>query len=276
MILEPAPVLTAALSGGRQACVLDARLVLSRLGLLAVARLQAELDVWMPAELRQVLRDSSTFRELPDRLVPRAIRAPERAVRPGEEEETIRDELALWHAWPVSSELSALRVHYLGDRADESHTPPGLASGLQERCEQLQEGLDRLQRASQFDRPRGETIAACFRDALALAAALQRQSAFILSRTEGEGGQPALLDYLAAWGVRAREVPRRGGRASLRVRNVIAHCGAAALSWCGVELAAVHVVLPGYPIAGGADPQLDPEQVARAWTSAEVHWYRAS
>ena len=274
MILEAAPVITAALTS-HPTCVIDARLALLPLGLVAIARLQTEFEVWLPRELRQVLREASTYGRRPERLMPAS---PSGARQNNLSElEAVHGELALWEAWPVSAELSGLRLYHLGDRPDESVVPAGTDRGLDRRCEQLQRGLHQLECASGFDRELGDTLGACFRDALALAAALQRNHGFVLTRLERETDrQPVMLDYLSAWGVPSREVPRRGGPAARPLRDAVVRSGVGALSWCDVPLAAVHVALPGYPVVGEPDPDLEDGELAQAWARALVHWHRLS
>lgn len=272
MTLEPAPVLTAALSVRRPACVVDARLALSRFGLLAVTRLRGDVHVWLPYELRQILRDTSAYQEYAQRLSSPARRA-------ADEIREIQAELALWRTWWSEAELSGPPLLYLGDHADECHTPPDTDRGLPERCEQLQRGLDRLARSAALEHPPGDTLAACFRDAVALAAALQAEGAFVLTRLEPgarAGAGPVLVDQLSAWGLRVAEAPSRGGPAATALRAVLARSGVSTLAWSGLRLAAVHVAVPGYPVVGGADARLDEVAMARVWTAAEVHWHEVS
>jgi hypothetical protein len=46
------------------------------------------------------------------------------------------------------------------------------------------------------------------------------------------------------------------------------------LSWAGIQLAAVHVIVAGFPVLGGADKGLDDDAVARLWGRASVFWHR--
>src|SRR5436309_273865 len=63
MIREMPHSVTGSLAQGRQVCVIDARLALSRHGLLIVSRLATEFDVWIPGAVFQILRDLPTFQD---------------------------------------------------------------------------------------------------------------------------------------------------------------------------------------------------------------------
>src|SRR5262245_44476763 len=131
----------AALVGiGRLACIVDARLALCRLGPLAVARLTSELAVWLPRELREILRDTRPYSTDPGRLVPRVFCAPIRRMNAAAEAQAIGEALAQWDRLPENDELASLPLYYLGERADESFTPVAIDRGVRQRCEQLQAG----------------------------------------------------------------------------------------------------------------------------------------
>ena len=265
----------ALVDGGRLACVVDARLALSRLGLLAVARLTTEFAVWLPRELREILRDARSHSRDPGRLVPRVFCAPIRTLDPAAEALAVAAELALWDRLPDNDDLASLPLFHVGDRADESCVPATIDRGLRQRCEQLQAGLDVLMRESAYDLPRGAAVASCVRDAVALCAALQPYGAVILTRLEADGeGAPALCNYLEAWGIQTRQAPSDSSRALGRLPDALAASGMAPITWAGVQLAAVHVVLPGIPVAGGADERLSHEAVADLWSRVGVFWHR--
>ncbi len=250
--------------------------MLSRLGLLTATRLVSQFTVWLPRELREILRSPRTYMGDPSPLLPRVYCSALRNLDAKADAEAVCAELSQWDRLPESDELAALPLHYLGERADESFSPALCDSHLRERYEQLQRGLDLKLRASSYDQQRGATVAACVRDAAALCAALQPHNGFILSRLEVDGtGAPALCDYLDAWGVPVSdEIPDCGGEAGLPLRVALARAGLGPVSWSGISLVAVHVVLPGFPIFGGADPGLDDDAVARLWTQATVIWHR--
>jgi hypothetical protein len=257
----------------RALSVIDARLALGRHGLRAVASLAAHAELWLPRALFELLRAARGAQKEASALVPRLYAAGLRDVSPEREEELVRGELRAWERMPEDTELASLPLHRLGERADESLLPPCSERGLRERCEQFQRGLDRLANEAGYDRPRGLPLIDCFRDALALGAALAPRGACVLTRLEPDGGRPALLDYADAWGLHAREADARGGRPGAIARQLLARAGLAPLRWDGLRLAAIHVVLAGLPVVGGPDPRLSDEEVASRFREATLFWH---
>ena len=274
MALEVLHPLAAAAVGGRQACVVDARLVFSRLGLLTVTRLASEFSVWLPAEVKQLLRDTRAFRAAADQLVPRTYCTALRGLDVAAQVRELTEELAEWARLPEDPELAGVPMYFIGDRADEACTPPGLDRGTQERAEQLAEGLETLIAQADYDLPRGGLVSACVRDTVALCAALQPSRAFILTRLEDDGqGPPAICDYLDAWGVPSTEAPTSGGRAGEYLSYALARAGIEPIKWAGVPLAAVYVMVSGFPVLGKASRLHSKEDVGRQWTRASVFWH---
>jgi hypothetical protein len=257
----------------RPPCVVDARLALGPYGLRVVASLTRVFEVWLPQTLRDVLREARRYVGAAGALVPRLATPALRGFDAEAEAAAVASELRLWERMPEEPELSALPIHFLGARSDECFTPAGSGPGLRERCEQLQRGLDLLLRRSDWDRGRHEEVSGCTRDGLALGAALAASGAFLLTRLERDGGPPALLDYLDAWGLCAREAKERGGRIGAVLGGLIARAGLSPLAWDGVRLAAVHVLLPGLPVIGRGDARLDDAAVARQWQMSSLYWY---
>lgn len=266
MLAEASTLLATTLAAERQACVVDARLTFSRCGALAVARLAADLEVWLPHELREILRDTRAFRAHPEGLLPlsRTAAAPEG------DAEALRQELERWDRLMKSAEMGAWRMFFLGDRPDESTLPAGTDRGLRARFERLQRALDELATRSEHPPYGASPLAACFRDAAALAAALLPRRSFILTRLEpGRPAPPAICAYLEACGVHTRAVPPRGRRATLPLRDVLARADLGPLSWAGPGFAALHVVMPGF-----TSLEEDDGAAARgAWLDTDVFWY---
>ena len=260
---------------GRTPCVVDARLALSRYGQLSVARLAREFQMWLPQELHAVLRDTRSHLNHPSRLVVRPYCASLRQLDLKVEADVVGEELSQWDRLPQEDDLASLPLFYLGERADECLIPAHVDRRLRERCEQLQRGLHQAMNESGYDLPRGQIAAACVRDAAALCAALEPYGAFIMTRLESDAeGAPALCDYLDAWGVPTAEAPRSGGMAARSLHTAIARSGLAPLSWAGIPLAAVHVIVPGFPVLGGIDKGLDDDAVAGLWARASVFWHQ--
>lgn len=258
----------------RAACIVDARLALDRHGLRAVAALCRLAEVWLPAAVHGVLRDPRAHARDVPRLVPEPYGAALRALDPADEEAAVRDALDRWSRAAADADLAALPLYHLGDRADECRASPQTDRAARDRCEQLVQGLDVLVQRSGYDLPRGQIVGDCFRDALALCAALAPYGAFILTRLERDGeGAPALCDYADAWRLRVNHVARGASPAAALVRRLLARAGLLTLAWAGVRLACVHVLAPGLPVVGGPDPRLDDGEVAQAWGAADVFWH---
>lgn len=256
-------------------CIVDARLALSRHGQLSVARLARAFPVWLPQELHRILRDTRHYLDDPGQLVERPYCAALRNLNLEAEADLVGHELSQWDRRPREDDLASLPLYYLGERADECLLSPDVDRRLRERCEQLQRGLHQAMNQSGYDLPRGEIVAGCIRDAVALSAALEHYGSFILTRLESDGeGAPALCDYLDAWGIPTAEAPHSGGRAVQWLRDALAQSGLTPLTWAGVPLVAVHVILAGFPVLGGEDEGLDDDAVARLWTQASIFWHR--
>jgi len=254
--------------------VVDARLALSQHGQLSVARLAREFQVWLPQELHRILRNPQAYLDDPSQLVERPYCGALRKLDLDGEADVIGRELSQWDRRPKEDDLAALPLYYLGERADECLLPAQVDRRLRERCEQLQRGLHLAMNHSGYDLPRGEVVGACIRDAVALSAALEPYGAILLTRLESDAeGAPALCDYLDAWGISTAEAPRSGP--ALRwLREVLAQSGLAPLTWAGVPLAVVHVIVAGFPVLGGVDRGLDDDAVARLWAGASIFWHR--
>ena len=190
------------------------------------------------------------------------------------EADVIGEELSQWDRLPQEDDLASLPLYYLGERADECFMPPDVDRRVRERCDQLQRGLyHAMTRSGLRPAPRRDRGGMhCRRGgALRRPRAVRR---FILSRLESDArSRPSLCDYLDAWGVPVAEAPS-GARPVRWLRESLARTGLAPVSWAGIQLAAVHVLVPGFPVLGGADNGLDDDAVARLWERASVFWHR--
>lgn len=250
-----------------RACIVDPRLALSPLGLMAAARLSAECAVWVPRELRETARRPQAYLSHPDKLVPRVYGAHVRSLEARDDE--VRDALGQW-ASALQGSLGAVRFFHLGEHRGESALPLAVDGGVHERFERLGAGLDAARESANYDEPRGEVIAACFSDAAALCAALAPYGAFILSTLEADRrGAPALCNYLDAWGVRVVDVTARAGADADVLRALLARAGLGPIEWSGVAFAAVHVVPPGLGLDAPA-----PDFHRDAWRRTHVFWHR--
>lgn len=263
-------------AAGRTPCVLDVRLLLSSLGVLTAVRLATCLEVFLPGEFRELLREDKRTPGTAERLVPRPMGASARERLDLRGETAIAElELDAWHRYATEPDLARQPLYYLGDREDEARLPATADTLLRRRFEGLAQGLDRRLEDSHYDLPRGWRYKNMLRDSVALCAALSAYGGILLTRVEaaaGAEGQPALCDYLFAAGLRPLRVEDTGGLVSAPLRQALARTGLAAL-WSGVSLVAVHVAVPGYPVLGAPDPEIAPELAYRQWPAARVCWF---
>ena len=271
-LMAPPPAVHAG-AGRSIACVVDARLVLDPLGLHTLTRLVGGFVVWLPRELREILREPGEWISRPEELMPRVSRPLMRGIDLEEEAAGAAGALAVWKDLPYSDEMASLAVHWVGDRADEHMLPAGTDSNLSRRCEVLESGLHLL--AQERDPGNTTPYAACVRGAAALAAALHAHGAFILTRLESDDqGPPSLCEYLARWGFEPGEIPESGGPLSRPLLEALGRCGLAPLAWAGCHLAAVHVLVPGFPLLASQKLRLPEDKVARLWERSVVRWHR--
>ena len=262
-------------AAGLPACVVDARLALSRHGQLSVARLARSFAVWMPQQLQRVLHETRSHINDAAGLTPRPFGVAARRIDMASATAEIAQELAQWDRLPEDDDLAGLPLYYLGERADECFIPPYIDRRVRERCEQLQRGVYRAMSEARYDLPRGAAVSACIADAAALCGALQPYGAFILTRLEDDAEQsPALCNYLDAWGIHTVCTQSGDSTDVAWLHDALARSGLAPVWWSGIHLAVVHVLVAGFPALGGADRGLDDDAVARLWKRASVYWHK--
>lgn len=213
--------------------IIDATFALSAMGLLVAMRLSRTANVWLPRGLYTLLDNDAHYRQRPDQMGGHWL-APE--VR-----ETLLMELAgelepwrrAWHNGKLSS-----RVHWIGDAQYESVLPERQDNGLLTRFESCCAALDaRLGNLAALAAPLDE----CARDVVALGAALQPDSTYILTAPATDGGAPPLCDFLARLGL----LPQRQGPDDVTDPSVDALWPAAVpMAASGRQAALVQIVAP--------------------------------
>jgi hypothetical protein len=272
MRIDATTVVTAALGFERLACIVDVRLALARGGLLAVTGLASVsgLDTWLPSELRHLLREPRPLLDHAELLLPLTGSGT------AEEQTALRRELEGWDGWMRSSASGPPGIHYLGDRSDESSVPPSADSALRQRFELLRRALESLDRTPDGALTPQILLTSCFRDAIALSAALLPQRSFVLTRAgSGEEGRPELCEHLESCGLRVTYIARQGGRTTLPLRATLAQGALGPLAWAGMRLAVLHVVMPGFPATLRSDGAHDAE-IARAWLDTDFFWHEVT
>ena len=244
-------------------CVVDLRLAVGQHGLWTVARAARSCWVWMGESVRAILRSAGSHTRRPEGLIPELPFSPAERNGDGQRRE-ICEELALWQQWPSCHEIGALPLCFLGDRADEAVLPPGTDGGLRGRYEQLASGLAYLVGES-LPSTDGSLALASFVDTLALAAALAGIGGFVLTRREATaGGLPVSCEIADLCEIPIGRLPA----GQLRVSPDLG-----GLSAIGSPLAAIHVIVPGYPVLGRPDPAVDEREIAGKWRRARISWH---
>jgi hypothetical protein len=270
----------------RPACVLDPTLALSPLGLPLVRRLCHGMEMWLVRELWHILDDSRYYLQRPDALWEGEAGAG--VIAGGGEDLRLQQVLRTLRGWEqirLCTDLSGLKCCWIGDGLAESLIPEDRDASLVARYEWLSALLD-----ARID-ARG-TLANCFRDVAALAAALE--TVLVLTQVIDQE-PPAIAQALGRWGVPCRQISTDDRLCALEsgeLSTVLVQAGIAKLAWAGLRLAVLHVVAPGallapVPLApelavageggddgfgtryGGADEDAD----ADPWLDAQAFWY---
>lgn len=275
------PDLSLTITHRRWACVLDPTLALSPLGLPLVRRLCHGMEMWLVRELWHILDDSQYYLRRPDALWEGEVGAGVIAGA-GEDlrvQQVLRT-LGGWEQIRLCTDLSGLKCCWIGDGLAESLIPEDRDAGLCARYEWLSALLD-----ARID-ARG-TLANCFRDVAALAAALE--TALVLTQVIDEE-PPAIGRALLRWGVPCRQISNDDRLCALEsagLSQVLVQAGVAKLAWAGLRLAVLHVVAPGALAAVPLAPELgvagdgedegyvgaDEDADADPWLDAQAFWY---
>jgi hypothetical protein len=175
--------------------VVDATFALSPMGLLATMALARSAHVWLPRALYALLDNDAHYRAHPDQMGGEAWL--DGRDRPQLLQDMAR-ELEPWR-WAWQNGRLSSRVHWIADAQYESALPDRQESGLLPRFESCCAALDakRLAEGRRFvslARPLDD----CARDVVALAAALQPETTYILTIAGASPDEPPLCKYLEA------------------------------------------------------------------------------
>ncbi|MEA3063890.1 MAG: hypothetical protein QOJ27_318 [Sphingomonadales bacterium] len=170
--------------------VVDATFALSPMGLLATMALARSAHVWLPRALYTLLDNDSHYRANPDQMGGETW-----LDGPGRDELLVAmaGELEPWR-WAWQNGRLSSRVHWIADAQYESALPDRQESGLLPRFESCCAALDSKRGGGEgisFARPLDE----CARDVIALAAALQPETTYILTIAGPAPGQPPLCRF---------------------------------------------------------------------------------
>jgi hypothetical protein len=169
--------------------VVDATFALSPMGLLVTLALSRTAEVWLPRGFYTLLDNDTFYRNQPERMGGGWLADGARAGLLKE----MAQELEPWRRTWQNGRLSS-RVHWIGDAQYESALPDRLETGLLPRFESCCATLQR--RLEEAGAIASAPLDDCARDAIALAAALQPESSFILTMATFDSSPPPLCDYL--------------------------------------------------------------------------------
>ena len=179
--------------------VIDATFALSPMGLLVTMALSRSANVWLPRGLYTLLDNDAHYRLHPEQMGGNWLPPEAR----GGLTEALVSELEPWRRAWQNGRLSS-RVHWVGDAQYESALPMREDSGLLPRFESCCAAFDA--RLGDFSAP-AAPLDECARDVVALAAALQPDSAYILTAAAPDDAIPPLCDYLDRLGFLIRRRP---------------------------------------------------------------------
>ncbi|MGM4915041.1 hypothetical protein [Rhizobium sp. 768_B6_N1_8] len=187
------------LGGYPPGVIIDATFALSPVGLLVTMALSRSANVWLPRGLYTLLDNDAHYRLRPEQIGGSWLLPEEQTGLA----ETLVGELEPWRRAWQNGRLSS-RVHWVGDAPYESAFPIREDNSLLPRFEGCCAALDA--RLSDFGAP-AAPLDECARDVVALAAALQPNSAYILTAAADADDMPPLCVYLERLGFAIRRRP---------------------------------------------------------------------
>lgn len=266
--------------------MLDTHLALSPHGLLLARRLSDQLDLWLVRELWQILDSTDYYRSNPNQLIP-PLPGKGKIETPCVNPQSIRDVLTQWDLARMATDLSGLKVHWLGDALPESLLPAGTDPDLISRFETLAVALERRVPKEFQDDQQPHIFSDCSRDTAALTAALIPYKGFILTLGNTDK-EPVLCTYLKErFALPCLMLDRKQSRLERDFLNsILAKAALSELLWAGLKLAALHVVAPGavmMPVNDKSEetfqqdftlpPEGTTEHEQDWWKDARCFWY---
>jgi hypothetical protein len=275
------PDLSITLNQRRWVCVLDPTLALSNYGLPLVKQLGGLMELWIVRELWHILDNPRFYLNQPELVSSRSdssLAVPPQFPSP----QTIQA-LKEWERLRTMTDRNSWNVHFLADVMGESCVPTGIDHDIIWRWESLAQSLD-----SRFDHQISKTdiLTLAYRDLAALAAA--RPACILTQQVDGE--PPALCQTLEQWGIPCEQVQASDTIVDIereQFRNLLVHAGLSKFVWAGLNLAVVHLVVPG-AAAISLTPQWDDDlsfsnldeavgmnsiETMNSWDGTRGFWY---
>lgn len=269
-------------------CVVDPLLVFTKYGAPLVRHLSSGMELWIARELWHILNNLSFYLQQPGLLNP-AVLYPRQQIDQeyGLLHETLLS-LQQWEALRQATDLSRLRLFWLGDSLKESLIPLNIDTHLFKQWESLAFSFDRHIKQIQVQE---NLLSFALRDTVTLAASLD--SAFILtyqSTAEMQNSpQPDICRLLELWGIPCQPLPPQNPimtmeRDSLRQSFIAANT--TKFLWSNIQLAVLHLLFPtlaGLPVPAhpsntevafrSEDQMLYQEFTDSNWRGVQGFWY---
>lgn len=244
------PPLSVTVNAKKWSCVLDTSLALSRHGLLLALRLGEEFNLWLVRELWQILDNTQYYLSHPEIIMPAGSGDLSSGGAENKGGGLLHQTLSQWELARIQTDIAGLNVFWIGDAVRESLFPQGINPDLIFRFETLAASLE--ERIVRQGAPGGDAVVTdCCRDAAALTAALTPHKGFILAHhgpqsAASAGIEPHICSRLKAWGIPCHRVePESKTRIEREFLDpALGRAGISELSWAGLNLAVVHVVVP--------------------------------
>lgn len=186
--------------------VIDATFALSTMGLLVTMALTSTANVWLPRSLYSLLDNDAYYRLHPDEMGGKPwLQASDRCALLG----AMALELEPWRQAWLNGRLSS-RVNWIADARYESVLPDREESGLLPRFESCAAALDAGVKNADLA-PLAGPLDDCARDAVALAAALQPETTYILTLGDPSGREPPLTRFIKSRLCRKEDAIRWAG-----------------------------------------------------------------
>jgi hypothetical protein len=239
------PNISITLSQQHLTCVLDPSLALSNYGLSLAKQLGEVMELWVVRELWHILDNTRFYLQQPESVLTRAASETTADIAPAARQEIIQA-LHVWEYARMATDPISLNLFWIGDQPGESLLPARADPQLIWRWESLACSLDNQLQGNTLT---SETLALAFRDAAALATALN--FAFILTYQLPEARAtslpPDICVALETWGIPCREIYPLDAIAAIErdnFRHLLVSAGLSKLLWMGLHLAILHLVVP--------------------------------
>jgi hypothetical protein len=270
MNVDPWPDMSLHITYRRRRCVPDPLLCLSATGAAFLKGLASHAEVWLTPELLNILDHWPVY----DRD-PRLLGGPAAG--------GTRDALRIWSSLRNEAGHVGGPLCWISDALRESRLPAGIGESIVPRWEVMAESLDeRLSTATEASGP----LVAAFRDTAALHAVLP--GAVILTRRQPTEPDlpPVICRHLEAWHLTCRQLFPHNDFVTLErhlLQHLIVDAGVSGFLWSGLDLVALHLVVPGQArlpqsFASAEDDgvllaQEEPCPIPHPWEGAKAFWY---